>query len=473
MFKLLLLSLAITGMALGQAPTQPVQTPTLQGNYTWTGTDLWTFGNLGFTTTPTQCPNGQVMSGFTATLAPNCAAGGGVSYNVAFTDTLASDISSTATKLTFTGSTAGFPATGCGIMATEFMCYTSLDPDGFSLDGLSRGVYNSTPASHTTTSPDGFWTGVIAAFAPITNTPFVVVFGTGSSALVAINNQVPNSFNPAAVLEINTGSNETYVGTDGTIHQFALTHTNALSESSMGQVDPVPVGQDLIADTYNVLQITNQYQTQQLIGLGGGIAGGIVLSQPATIGPPVFADSNPSGSTAYSYLCQDHAGLVPGTVATRMDAASLSFPITVQCPRQAGVAAYDILRTAGGISQGLLVSDVVPGTSVNDFPATDTTTPLATITSNTSTTFLKGIPLASGTVTPSAIAAATCADTTLTVAGVDSTARISSVTPPSALGNLSLNAYVSGTNAITLHFCNVSAASVTPPSGTYQAAFVN
>ncbi len=72
-----------------------------------------------------------------------------------------------------------------------------------------------------------------------------------------------------------------------------------------------------------------------------------------------------------------------------------------------------------------------------------------------------------GTVTPGAIAASSCNDVVLTVNGLNVADDLGSIHPPAALGNLSVSGYAGAANSLTLHFCNVSAASVTPPTGAY------
>jgi len=71
-------------------------------------------------------------------------------------------------------------------------------------------------------------------------------------------------------------------------------------------------------------------------------------------------------------------------------------------------------------------------------------------------------------VTPSAVSGASCSDQTFTVTGLLATDRISNITPPSALGNVSLNGYASAAGTVLLHFCNPSSSSVTPPAGIYS-----
>jgi hypothetical protein len=72
-----------------------------------------------------------------------------------------------------------------------------------------------------------------------------------------------------------------------------------------------------------------------------------------------------------------------------------------------------------------------------------------------------------GSITPTAVAAEACSDQTFTVSGLVIADDLGSIHPPSALGNLSLLGYANAANTLTLHFCNVSAASVTPPAGAY------
>ncbi|MGC1782761.1 MAG: hypothetical protein WA708_09600 [Acidobacteriaceae bacterium] len=72
-----------------------------------------------------------------------------------------------------------------------------------------------------------------------------------------------------------------------------------------------------------------------------------------------------------------------------------------------------------------------------------------------------------GTVTPAAVAAQSCSDQTFSVSGLTATDNLGSVHPPGALGNVSIDAYSSAANTLTLHFCNASAGSVVPPAGAY------
>ena len=52
--------------------------------------------------------------------------------------------------------------------------------------------------------------------------------------------------------------------------------------------------------------------------------------------------------------------------------------------------------------------------------------------------------------------------------GLTASDQITGITPPKALGNLALNAYASGADTVTLHFCNASGAAASVPAGAYK-----
>jgi hypothetical protein len=71
-------------------------------------------------------------------------------------------------------------------------------------------------------------------------------------------------------------------------------------------------------------------------------------------------------------------------------------------------------------------------------------------------------------ITPTAVSATSCSDQTFSVTGLTTADRVSGITPPSALGNVSVDGYASAAGTVLLHFCNPSSASVTPPAGVYS-----
>jgi len=61
-----------------------------------------------------------------------------------------------------------------------------------------------------------------------------------------------------------------------------------------------------------------------------------------------------------------------------------------------------------------------------------------------------------------------CIDVVEKVGGLTKSDQITGVTPPAKLGDLSLNAYAAGADAIMLHFCNPSGTAAITPPGTYS-----
>lgn len=66
------------------------------------------------------------------------------------------------------------------------------------------------------------------------------------------------------------------------------------------------------------------------------------------------------------------------------------------------------------------------------------------------------------------VPAQSCADVKASVAGLTETDQITGLTPPHALGNLSLNGYAGAVGIIILHFCNPTPLPVAVPAGVYS-----
>jgi len=71
-------------------------------------------------------------------------------------------------------------------------------------------------------------------------------------------------------------------------------------------------------------------------------------------------------------------------------------------------------------------------------------------------------------IAPATVAAQSCVDIAPPVSGLTKSDLITGITPPKSLGSLSLNAYASAPDTLTLHFCNPTAAGVAIPSGAYR-----
>lgn len=108
------------------------------------------------------------------------------------------------------------------------------------------------------------------------------------------------------------------------------------------------------------------------------------------------------------------------------------------------------------------------GTSVNAPAVTassSVTTPSLTVGGGSAVTHVAYYT--TGSITPAAVTAQSCSDQSFPVTGLAAADNLGSVHPPGALGNVSVDAYPSAANILTLHFCNMSAASVMPPAGAY------
>jgi hypothetical protein len=71
-------------------------------------------------------------------------------------------------------------------------------------------------------------------------------------------------------------------------------------------------------------------------------------------------------------------------------------------------------------------------------------------------------------IAPATVAAQSCIDVTQAIAGLSKSDLITGIAPPKALGGLSLNAYASATDTLTLHFCNPTTSKASIPSGVYS-----
>jgi len=78
-----------------------------------------------------------------------------------------------------------------------------------------------------------------------------------------------------------------------------------------------------------------------------------------------------------------------------------------------------------------------------------------------------------GSFTPTAVAAESCSDQTATITNMVGSDWPIWLKPPSSLGNVSAVVTGVGSGTATIHFCNPSAASVTPPSGTWAIVVIH
>jgi hypothetical protein len=264
-------------------------------------------------------------------------------------------------------STAGLSPAGCFFVDGEYECYTGIS--GSTLTGLTRGAYVTTATTHN--SGTGAIGVSIVLGSPL-NAPYnVVAYGGAEPFIFAVNNGFPYNHGGSSVMSINNGGNETWFDTSGAMHQL---NTGTYSQFQ-GQLQ---VGNGYALNLYidqsgNLMRLNQAETAYQPLTLGGGHAGSLNVITTPTIGAPTFASSIPSGASSASWVCSgtDFDGnLIPGTTATLSAiAATWSYPAgtTVICPYSAGVNTYQIYRTAGGGSQGLIASGAGPEFSTSDF----------------------------------------------------------------------------------------------------------
>ena len=280
--------------------------------------------------------------------------------------------------------TSGFSSAGCFFVDGEYECYSSI-ANSTTFAGITRGAYLTAVATHNTGAGV---VGVSLVLGSVQQPPSTVIaYGSSEPQIFAVNNPFPYNHGGASVFSINQAGNETWFDTAGAIHQLNTGVPNSLQGSLyVGSLLNFHPG---IADTGYLMQANGPNTAYQPLTLGGGHAGSLNVIQTPTIGAPLTGGALPSGSSTVSWVCSgtDFDGnLIPGTTTTLSGvAATWSYPqgITVGCPSSAGVNTYQIYRTAGGGSQGLIASGAGPDFSTSDFGgATSGGTPPASNASN-------------------------------------------------------------------------------------------
>jgi hypothetical protein len=297
--------------------------------------------------------------------------------------TLTANQTSSATTITVT-STTGFSPAGCFFVDTEYECYASI-ASSTEFAGITRGAYTTTAASH---NSGVNLVAVSLVLGSTQQTPSTVVaYGGGFPIVLSVNNGFPTEYGNNVAFEVNAGSNSAYIDTGGAIHQNNPSAQSTFAGSiTAGTAYAINTP---IAQTGALLQATSQISAYHPISLGGGHAGSLNVTTTANIGAPVTSGALPSGASTVSWVCSgtDFDGnLIPGTTTTLTGvAASWSYPqgIAVACPYAAGVNTFQIYRTAGGGSQGLIASGAGPEFWTSDFGgATSGGTPPASNGSN-------------------------------------------------------------------------------------------
>lgn len=210
---------------------------------------------------------------------------------------------------------------------------------------------------------------------------------------------------------------------------------------------PIPVKGTLQAYNFSAAANVNAKQVgvggAYLFNMGGAIG---ITNTPAS---PVF--NNWYANYAYGFGPQNTTS-IDGYLYRGATADSIN------CGT--GTGNTDCTFTVGVLNAGSAVN--APSVTAN----TSMTTPSVTIGGGSAVTHVAYYATAS--IAPVSVSAGSCSDQNFTVDGLAAADNLGSISPPGPLGNVSLSGYASTSNTLTLHFCNVSSASVTPPAGTYK-----
>jgi hypothetical protein len=270
---------------------------------------------------------------------------------------------STATLVT----TSGLSTQGCFFVDAEYECYTGIA--GNVLTGITRGEYTTTATTHSSGAPV---VSVDLVLGSIQQAPANVIAGGASTpSVLSINNGFPSTHNGTSVMDVNGGSNELWFDSGGHITQANSGGVNQFAA-------PISVGNHgtlAIANTQLVVQDNGPNEVTSPLGLGAGHTGTLNVVQTPTIGAPVVINfATGAGSNTYSYVCAgtDYDGnLINGTTTTITGVPTVfGGPnpfIGVSCPWSAGVYSFQVYRTAGGPSQGLMNSTVGNPGGFTDF----------------------------------------------------------------------------------------------------------
>ncbi len=207
-------------------------------------------------------------------------------------------------------------------------------------------------------------------------------------------------------------------------------------------------------DPVGTVQANNFHALNNVTATEVGVGGGYLFNLGGAIGVTTTPNNPGFGTWFASYA---YGFGVPGTKV-----------IDGYLYRGSNVNTVDCGTGTGDTSCTFTLGILNAGTSVNAptvSASSSIATPSLTVGGGSAVTHVAYYT--TGSVTPAAVAAQSCTDQTFTVSGLALTDNLGSIHPPGALGNLSVSGYSGAADSLTLHFCNVSATSVTPPAGVY------
>lgn len=268
----------------------------------------------------------------------------------------------------------------------------------------------------------------------------------GDNAVLHVQNCRPS---PIGCNHVNSNFNVLLMPTSGQALNFdpnVLTWTFGSSYNPDANPPINPAG-TVQANVFHA--ITNMNAPQ--VGVGGAylfnMGGAVGLTN--TPNSPVF--NNWYANYAYGFGPQNTA-TIDGYLY-RGDTAD-----SIDCGKGTGDTSCTF--TVGVLNAGSVVN------AANLAASSGTTTPVLSVGGGSQVSHISYY--ATAAITPIAVSAQTCSDQSFAVSGLTTTDNLGSINPPAQLGNVSVSGYVSTANNVTLHFCNASTASVTPPAGAYK-----
>lgn len=141
-------------------------------------------------------------------------------------------------------------------------------------------------------------------------------------------------------------------------------------------------------------------------------------------------------------------------------AACFVYMSPAQTTTDPAATAAGVLNAAGGLYTA--VAQGMTEVSADHATIGAQSSSISSLQSRTSLSFTTSI-------TPAAVAAASCADQSFTVPGVQvSLITVAQVPAGATLGQVSISAESPAAGNVRLHFCNPTASSQTPPAGAYK-----
>jgi hypothetical protein len=265
------------------------------------------------------------------------------------------------------------------------------------------------------------------------NTGYLTVVDVSTPASPTVVGSVPTGSNPESVF---VSGRYAYVANEGssTLQVFDL-GGSYIQQLQAGSTETGTLQVDADAQIGGDENIQGGVTVGSSLQVAGNATlGGLAINSLTTSAAPTLANVGAGSGTNYTYEVGafNPSGQATSPTATIANGATLSSTVynTVTWSAVSGATGYNVYRTAGGSSQGLIVGAV--------YPSTTTTTPTVSAFSmsvDTATiTFSATVPMPQYTVGQTVTLAS------FTPSGINQTGVITSVTPSSNQIQVTLNA---------------------------------